>query len=218
MKSYIPEELNGNQPIWMIGPQTDEFDVFGELGYQYKGWNIGSDIYFNVSMKNVKISNYYLPFCRYQNLRLEFVLSWYCAETTMRGVIGKCPIVAPFSSQDISITGIVPGDRISGSLELSLDLVVSHPDISGYAKKNLKLWSSFASVIIEGYMAQFPIQIISFKKQQEFKKYKNSFFRLARDLRSVELTDMFYNIYVLYLNSDSPYVGVVKQQRCYRSK
>lgn len=209
MKSFVPEEIEESAVRWMIGPDEQNLEMVDHEKYLYRMWSIGKKVYVSSSVEDFSLSEYYREYCSLNHLEVEFVLSWYSPETSLRGVVGRYPLKGRYKNCSVTISDYIDGDLIAGVIELNLDLIVCHNDDHHFFNSGLKLGGISSSIIIEGHMAQFPIQIISFKAEEDFKAYKNSLYKLARDLSCSDYSDLFYNTYMLFLNSDSPYIGIM---------
>lgn len=209
MKSFEPVTVDKRNVTWRIGVGQISEEV--KNGHMLTDWTLGRDLSVDSLIDNFVLAESYAEKCRQQILVLKFRLSWYCKETSLRGFVGEIDI-DPDCSASLEIGGTIPGDRISGTVSLSMDVVVVSATAESRIKKGLKLGGVSVDIIIDGRLAQFPTQIISFNREAEFKACPNALYRLFRDMHSFEMNDLFYNTYTLYLNYDSPYVSFFNQK------
>lgn len=213
MKSFSDIFIDEEKVKWKFGTDTGMLENVNKNGYLYDDWSPGKDVSVEVQLEGFDLSEEYKNLCASGEIKLGFVLSWYCNETSLRGVLEVLEIDFLKQFEPFSMYGTVSGMNLAGSITLSLALVVLQAKNDKRNGAGLKVGEVSRTVIVEGRVAQFPVQIISFKDEEQFKTYRNSLYVLERDLSCCELEDLFYNTYVLYLNSNSPYIGILNGKK-----
>ena len=167
-------------------------------------WNPSQSIHVELTIATGDIPAFYRDKIEHDGLILGFILEWYCPTSTLRGRMGSV-VTVPFPiRKPILLSGDIDGDRLAGYVILSFHLIVVQPDAGGLLQKGLVVCGgSDAEILLEGDRPKFPVQILPFKEEPMLKKYQNSFFFLGRDLKSLELSDVFSSSYTLFLNETS---------------
>ncbi len=213
MKSFSDIFIDEEKVKWHFGTDSGILENISRDGYLYDDWSPGKDVSVEVRLEEFELSEEYRSLCAAGDIELGFVLSWYCNETSLRGVLEilETDFLGPF--EPFSMYGTVSGMNLAGSITFSLTLVVLRSEDERRISAGLKVGEVSRTVIVEGRVAQFPVQIISFKDEEQFRPYRNSLYVLERDLSCSELEDLFYNTYVLYLNSNSPYISILNGKK-----
>ncbi len=213
MKSYSDVLIDEGKVKWRFGTDSCLLESVNRNMYLFDDWTPGKDMSAEVILEDFNLPEGYRNLCVDGSLELGFVFSWYCNETSLRNIIEVRRMDFSVPLGTFSMSGRVKGENLAGSITLSLGLVVLKSSDEKRMRVGLKLGEVSRTVIVEGRVAQFPVQIISFKDEEQFKPYRNSLYVLERDLSCSELEDLFYNTYVLYLNSNSPYIGILNARR-----
>lgn len=213
MKSFSDIIIDEEKVKWFFGTENGTMESINRNGYLFNDWSPGKNVSVEIRLEEFELSEEYRKQCASNDIGLGFVLSWYCNETSLRGVLEvmETDFSKPF--EPFSMYGTVPGENLAGSITLSLALEVLRSENEKKTSAGLKIGEVSRTIILEGRVAQFPVQIISFKDEELFKPYRNSLYVLERDLSCSELEDLFYNTYVLYLNSNSPYISILNGKK-----
>lgn len=209
MKSFIPINIDKSCVDWRVGLDDKHFKNVGNDVFLFDEWNIGLDLYAEATIKSFVIPECYRRSCLDDGAILGICFSWFCPSTSLRGVLQIKKIDASLESFSCVLMSVINGKQIAEEIILSVDVVIISVGKNSNLNKFAKLGEIATSIIIEGKKAQFPIQKISFKQEEDFKQYKTSLYRLCRDLSFSELTDLFSNTYTLYFNSDSPFCDLL---------
>lgn len=209
MKSFVPVDIDESCVDWKVGLDCNHFRDVEKDNFLFDEWNVGLDLHVKALVKSLVIPDCYRQYCLNEGVTLGVCFSWFCPSTSLRGVLQIEKIDAILSSCSCTLTSIIDGKQIAEEIVLSIDVVIISTGKNNNLNKLAKLGEITTNIIIEGKKAQFPIQKISFKQEEDFKQFKTSFYRLCRDLSFSELTDLFSNTYTLYFNSDSPFCDLL---------
>ena len=212
MRSYIQIDDSHFDTDWQIGLQKDKArSSIDSDKYVLKEWSTGENIEVSVSILKYSLNDFYREKALSSDLVLGFTLSWFSSSTGTgyRGLIDRKTIENPADSNDtISLRGSIPGDRIAGYLFLTLNIVIlASKDLA--LPKGLILGTIQKTVLIEGNLSQFPVQILHFGEEPGFAEIAGAFYKLKRNINAISFDDFFNNDYTLYLNEDHRFTSKI---------
>lgn len=191
---------------WSLNDYTIQFEKTENIK-KLPGWqkNDNVDIIVEFFINPVEINSYIR-----KDRKASFYLQYHSkAEkdgTSIRGLI--CKETFSIEKTQYSLTGTIPGEKIAGILEVTLNLCIDGINNLESTEEDILLASDLGSIlyedtkniILEGEMSYFPVADIDFEKND----YNPKALYFLQKNRYTSLDSDFSTAYRLYFNNTHP--------------
>lgn len=201
--SYKRISENAVQPAWFI------FDKRAKNNDEIKKWKKNADLPVRIEILHLENKN--LLEAAAQGTTLAMYVTFHSLArfggTGLHGLVTKKVLQLNTNelAQDIELSGVISGELIAGSLELTLSIVVENTAKSNFrnvyaTEKGSSLYENSLLIHLEGNQALFPVKAIDFKTYDGVAP--NALYFLKKKFSPLDSN--FNTSYMLYFNKNHP--------------